>query len=179
MWSVTSWDSPAESTCDYFQLHCQAGGWDLTGHIVFMDGGYTLLSSKAPPCLVFGACAISVHCEILWFAIFLNEQLDLWICFACWPFSTVPSQVFWQECLIEVLESVWVHFPPFSSASCGICSIDSSVWPLLLILQFSHGSVAAVWSCWLQNWCNRGCFTCSVADWQQLSDLSGSRTGVT
>jgi len=38
---------------------------------------------------------ISVHCEILHFAVFLNEteKLDLWIRFACWPrmASAFPS----------------------------------------------------------------------------------------
>ena len=32
-------------------------------------------------------------------------------CFACWPFSTVLSQVFWQKCLVEMSELVWVPFP--------------------------------------------------------------------
>ena len=42
---------------------------------------------------------------------FLNEKLDLLLCFACWPFLTVLCKVFWQECLIETPESVWVPFP--------------------------------------------------------------------
>ena len=36
------------------------------------------------------------------------EKLDLRIHFTCWLFSTVLSYVFWQECLIEMPESVWV-----------------------------------------------------------------------
>ena len=41
----------------------------------------------------------------------LNKMLDLWVRFACWPFWSVPSQSFRQECLIEMSESVWVPFP--------------------------------------------------------------------
>ena len=94
-----------------FHLYCEAVGWDHIGCTGFMDGSLTLLDSEAPPWLVFGDWAISVHCEVLRFAVFLNEKLDLWLCFACWPFSTVLSQVFWQECLVETPESVWVPFP--------------------------------------------------------------------
>ena len=32
------------------------------------------------------------------------------ICFACWPLSTMLSQVFWHECLVETPEPVWVPF---------------------------------------------------------------------
>ena len=40
----------------------------------------------------------SLYTVILQFAVgFLNGKLDLWLWFAWWPFSTVPSQVFWQE----------------------------------------------------------------------------------
>ena len=56
--------------------------------------------------------------QVLRLAVFLNELPDLGICFACWPFLTVPSQVFWQECLIEVQESVWVFFP-FLKSDCS------------------------------------------------------------
>ena len=78
--SVTSWGNPVEDTGDWFHLHCQAGGQDRIG--------CTLLDSEAPPWLVFGNWAISVHYEVLRSAVFLNEKLDLSLCFACWPFST-------------------------------------------------------------------------------------------
>ena len=90
-----------------FHLHCQAGGWDPIGCTVFMDGGRTLLDSEAPPWLAFGDWAIS---EVLWFTVFLNKMLDLRLCFACWPFLSMLSQVFWQEHLKEMPESVWVFF---------------------------------------------------------------------
>ena len=51
--------------------------------------------------------------------------------FACWPFSTVLSQVFWQECFIEKPESVWLPLVPHLSLlelSAGILAILS---PLL------------------------------------------------
>ena len=35
--------------------------------------------------------------------------------FACWPFLTVLSQVFWQECFIEKPESVWLPLVPHLS----------------------------------------------------------------
>ena len=76
-----------------------------------MDGSCTFLDSEAQPWLVLGDWAISVHYEIVQFVVLLNEKLDLWLCFACWPFSTVLSQVFWQVCLIETSESVWVSLP--------------------------------------------------------------------
>ena len=111
-----------------------------------MDGGRTLLDSDAPPWLVFGDWAISVHFEVLHFAIFLNEKLDLWLLFTCWPFLTLLSKVFWQECLIETLESVWVPFPLLGLLElCQLaytCSIESSAWPiqdLPLCLLRLHG----------------------------------------
>ena len=108
VWSVTPCGNPLEGMGDCFHLHCQAGGWDGIGCTIFMDGSCTFLASEAPPWLVFGDWAISVPCDTLWF---LNEKLHLWLCSACWPFSTALSQVFWQECLTEILESVWVPFP--------------------------------------------------------------------
>ena len=92
------WGSPAESKGDCFHLHCQAGGWDRIGCTGSVSGGRTFFDWHWQ---VFGDWAVSVHYEILQFAVFLNEKLHLWLCFACWPFSTVHSQVFWQECLIE------------------------------------------------------------------------------
>ena len=50
--------------------------WSI-GYTVFMDGSCTLLDSEAPPWLVFGDWTISVHYEVLRFAVFLNEKLDL------------------------------------------------------------------------------------------------------
>ena len=97
------------STC--FHLHCQAGGWDRINCAVFMDGSRIFFVSEAPPWLVFGDWTISVRYEVLRFAVFLNEKLDLWLCFACWTFSTVLSRIFWPECLIETPEFVWVSFP--------------------------------------------------------------------
>ena len=52
------------------------------------------------------------HQGTLWgLAVFLCEKLDLRFHFSCWPFSTVLSHVFWWECLIKMVESVWVPFP--------------------------------------------------------------------
>ena len=94
--TVISWGSPAEGTMgDFFHLHCQAGGLDRICCTVFMHCSRTLLDREAPPWLVVGDWAISVHYEVLRFAVFLKEKLDLWLCFACWPFSTVLSQVVW------------------------------------------------------------------------------------
>ena len=63
--TVTSRRNPAESMCDCFHFHCQAGGWDLIGCTVFGDGGRILLNGEAPPWLVFGDWAISVNYEVL------------------------------------------------------------------------------------------------------------------
>ena len=104
--TVTLWGNPAKSMCGCFHLHGQAGSWDLLGCTIFMGGGHILLDSEAPPCLVCGDWAISR--EFLRFAVFMNEKLDLWIYFACWPFSAALSQAFWKECLTEMPESVWV-----------------------------------------------------------------------
>ena len=59
---------------DCFHLHCQAGGWDHIGCASFMDGGRTLLDSQAPPWLIFGNWAMSLHYEIWWFAVFFSES---------------------------------------------------------------------------------------------------------
>lgn len=45
--TVTSQGNPAEGMCNYFGFHCQAG-LDLTGCIVFGDGGCTLFNDEAP-----------------------------------------------------------------------------------------------------------------------------------
>ena len=90
--NVISWGSPAEGMGDCFHHHCHAGSWDHIGCTVFMDGGYTLLDGEASPWLV-GDWVISVHYEILRFTVFLNEKLDFWFCFTCWPVSAVLSQV--------------------------------------------------------------------------------------
>ena len=46
---ATSRGDLAESVCDCFHFHCQAGGLDCIGRIVFVDGGHTLLDSEASP----------------------------------------------------------------------------------------------------------------------------------
>ena len=95
-------------------LQSPLSSWRLRPYIgctVFMDGSHTLLDNEASPWLVFGDWAICVHYEVLQFVFFLNEKLNLWFCFACGPFSAMLSQVFWQECLIEMPELVWVPFP--------------------------------------------------------------------
>ena len=91
--TVTYWGDLAEGKGDLFHLHRQAGGWDRIGCTVFMDGSRTLLDSEAPTWLVFCDGAISVHCEVLRFAVFLNEKLDLW------PF-----------CLLAVLDTAYPCF---------------------------------------------------------------------
>ena len=132
--TVTCWDNPAEGMGNSFHLHCQAGGWNCIGSTVFMNSNHNLLDSEAPPWLVFGDWAISVHYEVLCFAVFLNEKLDLWLCFACWPFSTVLSQVFWQECLVEMSELVWVPFPVLGLLElCQLACLQYwvlCVWPI-------------------------------------------------
>ena len=126
--TVTSWGNPVEGMGDCFHLHCQAGGWDHTGCTGFMDGSHTMIDSEAPPWLVVGDWAIRVHYEVLQFVVFLNEKLDLWLCFACWPFSTALSKVFRQECLIEMLKLVWVPFPLLDLLE--LCQLAYSAWPI-------------------------------------------------
>ena len=49
-----------------------------------------------------------LRCLCDWWSllVFLNEKFDLWVHFTCLPFLTVPSQVLWQETVMEVLELV-------------------------------------------------------------------------
>ena len=70
--TVTSWGNPVDGMGDCFHLLCQAGAWDHIDCTVLMDGTYTLLDSETPPWMVFGYWAISVHYEVLRFAVFLN-----------------------------------------------------------------------------------------------------------
>ena len=75
-----------------------------------MDSSRTLLHNEAPPWLVVGDWAsvyILRSCGLLfsWIRCLISD------CFACWPFSTMLSQVFWREYLIETPELVWVPFP--------------------------------------------------------------------
>ena len=74
--------------------------------------------------------SVHIHHEVLRFVVFFNGKLDLRVCFACWPFSTVLSQAVWQECLTETPESVWVLFPLLGllELSAGILAVLS---PLL------------------------------------------------
>ena len=91
-----------------------------------------LANSEAPPWLVLGDWVISVHYEVLRFAVFLNEKFDFWLRFACWPFSTTLSEVFWQECLTEMPGSP-EPFPLLvclRSVSWHTYSIESSAWPI-------------------------------------------------
>ena len=113
----------------------QAGGWARIGCIAFRDGSCTLFDSEAPPWLVFGDWAISVHYEILcllfsWIRSLISDPV-----LPFWPFSTVLSQVFWQKCLTEMPESVWVPFlllalVCLSSVSWHTCNTESSAWPI-------------------------------------------------
>ena len=70
-----------------------------------MDGSRTLLDSEAPPWPVFGDWAISVHDEVLRFVVFFNEKLDS-VLPAAHSGQCFTSQVFCQECLAEMPESV-------------------------------------------------------------------------
>lgn len=53
--TATSQGNPADSTCDCVHFHFQAGGWDLMGCTVSVDG------SRDPPSVVFGDWAVSVR----------------------------------------------------------------------------------------------------------------------
>ena len=85
----------AEGMGDCFHLHCQAGGWDRIGCTVFMDGSHILLDSEAPPSLVFGDWAISVH--------------TLWglavCCFLKWEAWSLTL-----FCLLAILDSAFPGF---------------------------------------------------------------------
>ena len=107
--------SPLEAKLHVWLLPPPLSSWRLRQYRLHSLHGWLshLAWQWSPTWLVFGDCdwAIRVHCEVLQFAVFLNEKLDLWLCSACWPFLTVLSQVFWQKCLVEMPESVWVPFP--------------------------------------------------------------------
>ena len=130
-----------------------------------MDGGCSLLDSEASCChwLSFNDWAISVDCEILRFAVSGRKSLipaslllaghcqqcrpkfsGRSVSLSCWPLSTVPSQVFWQECLTELLAIVNSAVPSFlagvshwAAGHCQQCrpkfsgrSVSLSCWPL-------------------------------------------------
>ena len=108
--TVTYWGDPAEGKGDLFHLHRQAGGWDRIGCTVFMDGSRTLLDGEAQPDWSFvtkPSVYIVRSCGLLfsWMRSLISDR------FACWPFSTLLTHVFWQECLTETPESVCVPFP--------------------------------------------------------------------
>ena len=111
--TVTSRGNYADIMCDLFCYHCQAWTWSwyLIGCNVFVFGGRTLRNNEAPHRLVFGDWSIIVANEVQRLAVFFNELPYLGIRFAWWPFSTVPSQVFWLKCIIQVPKSVWLIFP--------------------------------------------------------------------
>ena len=75
-----------------------------TGCTVFMDGGHIDLAWQWSATQT-GLWWLIHQCTLWDLAVgcfLVNEKLDLWLRFACLPFSTVISQVFWQECLIEM-----------------------------------------------------------------------------
>ena len=132
--TVTSWGNPAEGMSDCFHLHCQTGGWDCKGCTVFMDGGHTWLDSEAPPWLVFGDWAISVHYEVLWFAVvFLTRSLIsdsvLPVCHSweCFPKFSGRSVSWRCQNQFGYLSHSLVCL---NSVSCHTCSIESSAWPI-------------------------------------------------
>ena len=47
-----------------------------------MDGSRALFSSEARSWLVFCDWATSVHQDLRWYTVRLDEKFDLWICFA-------------------------------------------------------------------------------------------------
>ena len=66
---------------------------------------------------------------ILRFAVFLNEKLGLWLCFACWPFLTAPFSGFLAG---ETPELVWVPFLiPGLLELCQLEYLRQSLSPLL------------------------------------------------
>ena len=98
-------------TCVVWQSHLIGpGGCDQIGCTVFMDGSHTLLDSEAPPWQVFGDCAISVHYEVLQFAVFFNEKPDLWL-----------------FCLLAILDSAFSSF--LAGVSCRDAGISLGTFP--------------------------------------------------
>ena len=127
--TVTSWSNPTGG--HGWLLPSQLSSWRLRPALSSWMAVAPCLTVKPHPDWSFSD--ISVHYEILRFAVFLNEKLDLWLCFACWPFSTVLPQVSWQECLVETPESVWVPFPLLGllvALSAGIIA-----WPIQGLLR--------------------------------------------
>ena len=59
-----------------FRHHCQAGGWDLTGATVCVDGGRPLLDGETPLWPVFCDWAIGVQYGSPKFDVFLNENIQ-------------------------------------------------------------------------------------------------------
>ena len=99
------------------RLHCLHGWWL---HLHLDNGG-----GSSCPCLVFGDWAISVHYQILLFAVFLNEKLDLCLQVACWPFS---GRSVWQRCHDQPGYLSHSLVCP-SSVSWHSCNTESSAWP--------------------------------------------------
>ena len=100
------------------RLHCLHGWWL---HLHLDNGG-----GSSHPCLVFGDWAISVHYQILLFAVFLNEKLDLCLQVACWPFS---GRSVWQRCHNQ--SRYFSHsLVCLSSVSWHTCNTESSAWPI-------------------------------------------------
>ena len=163
--TVTSWGSPAEGMCDCFHLHCQ----DRIGCAVFMGGGLVVV-----PCLTVKpnpgwslVTQLSVHTMSM-----RSRFAVLDICFACWPFSTLPSQVFWQECLwgagigLSTLPTPWFAWALCQLRYLQCSSTESSEGPTQ---DFPHSSLhlfvsfTASWSgLW---WCSTAVkytLTCSI-----------------
>ena len=120
-WQQTQWICEDDGVCGLTVVSWAVQQWPWVTASTFIvklevDNALSSWMVVAPcltvkPILVFGNWAISVHYEILHFADFFNKKLDPWLLFPFWTFLAVPSQIFWQECLIEMLELIWAPFP--------------------------------------------------------------------
>ena len=117
-----------------------------------MDGSCTLLDNEAPPWLVFGDWAISVHDEVLRFAVFLNEKLDSVLPAAhsrqCFPRFSGRSVSQRRRNRFGYLSHSLVCL---SSIRWRTCSIESSAWSIQDLPRPSlHPFVSFTASCsWL------------------------------
>ena len=135
---LTSGGSPSESMCDYFHFQSQPGGWDRIGCMIIMDSGRTCLTVETRPAWSLVTEPSAYTLRDLRFTIFLDENLDLWICFTCWSKYCVA----WFSSVWDGFESDHkAYFMMYASP----CPTLTSVTSFALKFQRPHIPLISRW----------------------------------
>jgi len=92
------------------RLHCRSS-WMVVAPCLTVKPHPDWSLVTEPSVYTMRSCGLLLFLFFVFLLLFLSEKLDLWLCFAWWPFSTLLSQVLWKDRFIGMAKSVWVPFP--------------------------------------------------------------------